>query len=320
MNTNLGTGADLLSHTVLLTSGGSQTTLMYKHNCQLRAFATYELLFSEQWNGTMRRMVEEYGDVAVKRGVPLLLDTETWRASANWYSTLQTPEEQRAQVHALALQQAQEVAQYVRDKSGGRVPVMIHGVVGPRKDAYLHDASLSVQVAREYHSAQVAEMRALGVGLVGAYTLTSSAEGAGFAAAAAAAGMDCMVSFTLDVDGRLPSGEELGEAIAKVGAGEGRAPVCYMVNCVHPRYIREVVERARGEAWVGRIGGVRANASAKSHAELAASDELDEGDAVEWAKEVVGLREVLPGLKVIGGCCGTGAEHCEEIAKLVGNL
>jgi homocysteine S-methyltransferase len=65
----------------------------------------------------------------------------------------------------------------------------------------------------------------------------------------------------------------------------------------------------RGGAWRERIAGVRPNASAKSHAELDESDELDEGDPAELAGSTLRLFEQLPGLTIVGGCCGTDARH-----------
>ena len=76
-----------------------------------------------------------------------------------------------------------------------------------------------------------------------------------------------------------------------------------MVNCAHPTHFSDVLEP--GAAWTERIRGVRANASRLSHAELDEAEELDEGDPEELASEYAALRERLPALSVLGGCCGT---------------
>ena len=52
-----------------------------------------------------------------------------------------------------------------------------------------------------------------------------------------------------------------------------------MINCAHPTHFEDVL--ASGERWLERIGGLRANASTKSHAELDEATELDEGDPVD---------------------------------------
>jgi S-methylmethionine-dependent homocysteine/selenocysteine methylase len=66
--------------------------------------------------------------------------------------------------------------------------------------------------------------------------------------------------------------------------------------------------------WRDRIRGVRANASCRSHAELEAATELDDGDPQDLAGRYLGLRRLLPGLRVIGGCCGTDERHVLAMA------
>jgi S-methylmethionine-dependent homocysteine/selenocysteine methylase len=85
-----------------------------------------------------------------------------------------------------------------------------------------------------------------------------------------------------------------------------------MVNCAHPTHFAHVLEDEG--AWRDRIGGLRANASSKSHAELDEAEELDEGDPVELGAEHRALRARLPHVAVLGGCCGTDHRHVEQIS------
>jgi S-methylmethionine-dependent homocysteine/selenocysteine methylase len=123
--------------------------------------------------------------------------------------------------------------------------------------------------------------------------------------------MPVAISFTLETDGRLPSGEPLGEAIARVDAGSAGGPDYYMLNCAHPEHIEPAL--ASGEPWLSRIVGLRANASRKSHAELDGSVELDDGDPLELGAQYRALAALLPSLAVLGGCCGTDHRHVDEI-------
>jgi methionine synthase I (cobalamin-dependent) len=66
-------------------------------------------------------------------------------------------------------------------------------------------------------------------------------------------------------------------------------------------------------AWVDRIRGLRSNASMLSHAELDEAEELDMGNPEELALEYLALRERLPRLTVLGGCCGTDDRHVEAM-------
>jgi S-methylmethionine-dependent homocysteine/selenocysteine methylase len=143
--------------------------------------------------------------------------------------------------------------------------------------------------------------------------LTYAAEGIGVVHAAAAAGIPAVVSFTVETDGRLPSGQELGDAISEVDAATEGSAAYFMVNCAHPTHFAHVLEGP----WVERIRGVRANASKMSHAELDAAEELDEGDPVELARDHETLRSRLPNLSVVGGCCGTDHRHVGEISAVL---
>jgi S-methylmethionine-dependent homocysteine/selenocysteine methylase len=151
-----------------------------------------------------------------------------------------------------------------------------------------------------------------GVDAVSAITMGYVGEAIGVALAARAAGVPVVISFTVETDGRLPSGVPLGEAIAATDEATDHYPLHYMVNCAHPTHFDHVLDSS--PPWVGRIGGVRANASRLSHAELDEMVELDDGDPDDLAARYVGLRSMLPAMRVIGGCCGTDDRHVAAIA------
>ena len=130
--------------------------------------------------------------------------------------------------------------------------------------------------------------------------------------AAGSAGLPIAVSFTVETDGRLPSGQTLRAAIEQVDAETGGAPIFYMINCAHPAHFGGAL--ADDGPWRARIRGLRANASMRSHAELDASEELDDGDPVDLGARHAALRDVLPGMVVLGGCCGTDIRHVASIA------
>jgi S-methylmethionine-dependent homocysteine/selenocysteine methylase len=143
--------------------------------------------------------------------------------------------------------------------------------------------------------------------------MTYAEEAIGIAGAAADAGMPVAISFTVETDGRLPSGQALGDAIEQVDAETLGSPAYYMVNCAHPSHFAAVV--ADGGAWRDRIAGLRANASAKSHEELDEAEELDAGDPRELAAGCASLRASLPNVTVLGGCCGTDERHVAAVAS-----
>lgn len=151
--------------------------------------------------------------------------------------------------------------------------------------------------------------------MITCYTMTYAEEAVGVAAAAKAAQMPVSISFTVETDGRLPSGQALREAIGQVDAATDSYPVYYMVNCAHPTHFAHVLTAAAEEPWVRRLQGIRANSSTKSHAELDEATELDSGNPPELGRQYRELLDRLPWMNVVGGCCGTDHRHVEEMAK-----
>jgi S-methylmethionine-dependent homocysteine/selenocysteine methylase len=107
----------------------------------------------------------------------------------------------------------------------------------------------------------------------------------------------------------------LGDAISSVDARTDGQAAGFIVNCAHPDHIAPALEAA-GD-WLSRLVGVRPNASRRSHAELDESPDLDDGDPVELAGQVVALRRTVPSIALVGGCCGTDVRHARAIAAAV---
>ena len=172
---------------------------------------------------------------------------------------------------------------------------------------------MTVDAARTYHAMQVRSFAAAETDLVTATTMTYAEEATGITLAAQAAGLPVVVSFTVETDGRLPTGQPLGAAIDTVDAATGSYPAYYMVNCAHPTHFRHLF--ADAAAWTERVGGIRANASTLSHAELDEAETLDSGDPIDLAERYQDLLRVLPALRVLGGCCGTDQQHIDAISR-----
>ena len=172
---------------------------------------------------------------------------------------------------------------------------------------------MSADEAQAYHAWQVELFRDAGADCVSAFTMTNVNEAIGVARAAHAAGMPSVISFTLETDGRLPTGEALCEAIEAVDAATNSAPAYYMINCAHPTHFRDVLEQ--GSPWTKRLGGLRANSSRRSHAELDNAPELDIGNPAELGEQYGDLLRRFPHITVLGGCCGTDHRHVECISR-----
>jgi len=290
-----------------LTDGGMETTLIFREGIELPEFASFPLLATERGRAALRRYFEPYVELAARLGAQLVLDTPTWRANVDWGATLgYSPEE---------VDQASRdgVALLSELRAAGGPPILICGCVGPRGDAYDGTATMSAAEAEAYHARQIGVFTDTDADLVTGLTLPTVEEALGIARAAVAAGMPVVISFTVETDGRLPSGQPLGEAIEQVDAETEGGPRFFMINCAHPTHLEQAL--AAGGAWRDRIHGIRANASKQSHAELDELGLLDAGDPEELAGSYLTLRPHLPNLQVLGGCCGTDHRHIEAIAE-----
>jgi homocysteine S-methyltransferase len=291
-----------------LGDGGLETTMIFEHGIELPCFASFTLLSSEEGRGALRDYYRAYIEIARRNRVGFTLDTPTWRASSDWGAELGYSREALAKANRDAVEMAREL----RDaEEAEETPIAVCGTLGPRGDAYSPEALMGAEEAAEYHAEQIEVFASADVDLVAVYTLAYADEGLGIAMAAASAGVPAVISFTLETDGRLPSGEELGEAIERVDSAA--APAYFMINCAHPSHFARVV--AEAGRWRERIGGVRANASRRSHRELDEATELDAGNPAELAEEYLELRRALPGIRVLGGCCGTDTRHVAGICE-----
>jgi len=295
---------------LFLGDGGLETTMIFERGLDLPCFASFTLLDRPEGIEALDDYYRGYIDIARRNGTGFTLDTPTWRASADWGEQLGYSTASLAEVNRRAVGMAEEIR---GAEETAETPIAVCGTLGPRGDAYAPESLMSAAEAERYHAAQIDVFAAAGVDMVGVYTLAYAEEGAGIARAAAAAGVPSVISFTLETDGRLPSGERLGEAIERVDAESDGAPIYFMINCAHPSHFASMLEQP-GE-WRRRIGGIRANASRRSHQELDEATELDAGDPAELAGEYLGLKRVLPEVRVMGGCCGTDTRHIAGICE-----
>jgi homocysteine S-methyltransferase len=297
-----------LSGSTFITDGGMETTLIFHNGLDLPDFAAFVLLDDPEGVQALRAYYRAYLDLAEQRGVGIVLDAPTWRANSDWGKRLGYSAEALADVNRRGVALLEEL------RSEGR-RMLISGCVGPRGDGYRVDDAMTVDEAQRYHAAHVETFAATTADLVSALTMTHADEAVGVARAASVADIPCVISFTVETDGRLPSGESLSGAIEQVDAETGGSVDYFMINCAHPTHFAGVLGDAG--AWRERIRGVRANASEKSHAELDEAEELDAGDPIALAAHYQELERLLPNLTVVGGCCGTDHRHVGEICSAV---
>lgn len=298
---------------LFLTDGGLETTLIFHDGLDLPYFAAFDLLKTPAGQEALKRYFSNHASIAVANGCGFILESPTWRASADWGAKLGYSDADMAEVNKQSIDQLAELRQIFETE---RSPMVISGCVGPRGDGYDPGEVMSPDTAQAYHAGQIDVFAQTAADLVTAITMTNEAEAIGVTRAAQAAGIPVVISFTVETDGCLPSGQALKEAIEAVDAATSEGPAYFMINCAHPDHFDDAL--AAGESWVGRIKGLRANASRLSHAELDEAEELDDGNPEEFGQQHRELRRRLGHITVMGGCCGTDHRHIEAICHSCG--
>ncbi|WP_068111674.1 homocysteine S-methyltransferase family protein [Tropicimonas marinistellae] len=294
--------------TDLLTDSGLETTLIFLEGVDLPCFAAYPLLDSVAGRRQLQAYFRRHLAIAFDHGTGYLLEAPTWRASRDWGEQLGHDRDDLARLNAQAIALLTDLRREAQSVS----PIVVSGNIGPRGDGYRPDTAMRAEAAQAYHAEQVGWFADSAADMVSAFTLSTVNEGVGVIRAATAAGIPSVVAYTVETDGNLPDGTPLGDAIEKTDDMTAGAAAYFMVNCAHPEHFRGALET--DAAWLARIGGIRANASRMSHAELDASEVLDDGNPAELGRDYAILKRLLPNLRVFGGCCGTDHRHVDAIA------
>ncbi|MBW4709998.1 homocysteine S-methyltransferase family protein [Roseobacter sp. YSTF-M11] len=299
-----------LDGALFLTDGGIETTLIFEDGFDLPHFAAFTLLNDTRGTGALKAYFQKYLNIAVQKDMGFILESPTWRASADWGKLLGFNEAQMSAANedAIFLMRTLRNA-----NSDATQPIVISGCIGPRGDGYDPGDVMTADAAQAYHSLQARAFAKAGADMITAITMTNTPEAIGLTRAAVAEGMPVVISFTVETDGKLPTGQPLGDAIEQVDAETGNAPAYYMINCAHPDHFEPTLRR--GGDWLHRLKGLRANASRMSHAELDEAEELDAGQPDELGQDYRRLQSILPGLAVVGGCCGTDHRHVDCISS-----
>jgi S-methylmethionine-dependent homocysteine/selenocysteine methylase len=285
-----------------LTDGGIETVLIFDEGIELPCFAAFDLLRTAEGTEALRAYFEPYLELAREHRLPFVLCAPTWRSSPDWGAQLGYSAQELAAANRRAVELMHEIRAGNRD-----LEITVDAVIGPRGDGYVAGAEMSPEQAEAYHAVQIGALT--GADTLTALTLTYAGEAIGIVRAARRWDLPVAISFTVETDGRLPSGQPLREAIEQTDAAA--APDYFMVNCAHPEHFAAILD---GD-WAQRIRGIRANASRKSHAELDEAETLDTGNPTELGALYAELRAKLPELELVGGCCGTDHRHIAAIAE-----
>lgn len=299
-----------LSDNIFLTDGGIETTLIFHEGLELPDFAAFHLLKDKEGYEALRKYFRTYAALARDYETGFILESPTWRANPDWGTKLGYSPKTLADMNRKAIELLCDIRKEFENE---KTKMVISGCIGPRGDGYNPMNVMSAEEAQRYHATQIQTFSETDADLVTGVTMNYVEEAIGIARAAKSVGMPVVISFTVETDGKLPTGQMFKDVIESVDQATRRAPAYYMINCAHPTHFEGLL--VAGEAWSERIRGLRANASTKSHAELNESAELDEGNPEELGRQHRELLGKLKHLNVLGGCCGTDHRHVEEICK-----
>jgi homocysteine S-methyltransferase len=293
---------------LILTDGGVETDLIFNRGIDLPFFASVLLLRTPEGEKALEDYIRPYLELARRRGTGFELVTASWRAGPDWADRLGLTQEELDALNRKSVERLRALQSEYSD-----VPTMLSGCIGPRGDGYDPGRIMAAEEARDYHRRQISTLARAGAERITALTITNVPEAIGIAKAAEAVGVPVAISFTVETDGRLPTGDSLESAVRAVDEATDSYPEYFMINCAHPDHFAGVL--SAGGEWVRRIGGLRANASRCSHAELDAMIELDDGNPVELGELYRDIRQRMPWLQLLGGCCGTDLRHVAAIAE-----
>ena len=293
-----------------LTDAGLETDILFNRGIDLPHFASITLLGSERGREALDDYFRGFLDLAGRLGSGLILESATWRASPDWAQPLGISSAELDALNRAAIDMLLRLRREYRPRVAD---IVVSGCIGPRGDGYDPGRIMAVGEAQAYHRHQAELLVSAGADMVTAITMTNLPEATGIALAARDLAAPVAISFTVETDGRLPTGDSLADAVRAVDEATGVYPAYYMINCAHPTHFSAALEE--GASWTARIQGVRANASRCSHAELDAMTELDTGEPAQLDDLHRELRRRFPRINVLGGCCGTDLRHVTAIAE-----
>jgi S-methylmethionine-dependent homocysteine/selenocysteine methylase len=300
-----------MSGDIFITDGGTETDLIYSRGFELPCFASFHLLNDAEGHAAIKDYYREHAAITKKYDVGFILDSLTYRASSDWADDLGYTTQGLAEMNHKAIDLLREVG---REFESDSCRMVLSGCLGPREDAYMPNGKMTPEEAEQYHIEQIKTLDEAGVDMITALTLNEADEAIGITRAAMSLDIPVVISFSLETDGTLLNGDSLKDVIKKVDLATDNGPSYYMINCAHPSHFDFIFD---DQDWVKRIRGIRANASCKSHAELANSETLEDGDPVELGEQYAKLADRFKQLNVFGGCCGTNQRHVEAICKAV---
>jgi len=262
------------------------------------------LIYDETGRKELSRLYKNYIEIALNAGVPFLMFTPTWRTNLERVS--------KSQIDKNINLDAVNFLKEIRNSySSTDANIQIGGMIGCKNDCYKPEEGLSVAEAVKFHTWQIKQFAEAGVDFLIAETLPNIEEATGIALAMEKFQIPYIISFVIDRHGRLLDGTSLMEAVDRIDSTTHIEPLGYTVNCAYPTFL---CAEKQPENLFKRLIGYQANASSLDHCDLDGSEDLKIEEIGDWGKEMLALNKTH-GLKMLGGCCGTGVKHLRYLVE-----
>ena len=256
------------------------------------------MIYDGPGRAALTSVYREYVSIAQKAGVPMVICTPTWRANPERISAAGITRDVNGDAVAFLKQ--------LRNRwMNRRSNLFIGGLVGCKNDCYKPEEGMSTSAAEAFHLAQVHRLADEGVDFLLAATLPAVDEACGIALAMQTTGIPYIISFVINRRGHILDGQSLEHAFKKIDTVCSRPPLGYMINCAYPSFLQ--TGRLPRKA-LARLIGFQANASSFDHSELDGSERLQADAVDDWGNRMIFLNR-RHGIKILGGCCGTGPAH-----------
>ena len=259
-------------------------------------------IYGETGQRVMLHIYNEYISIAHKTKVPIVICTPTWRA--NKERLLEANESRDVNGDAVNF-----LKQLRCTWSDWEENIAIGGMVGCKNDCYTPAQGLSSQDAFEFHAWQLDKLAHAGVDFLTAETLPAVPEAIGIAQAMAQTGTPYSISFAINKEGKILDGSTLTYAFDTIDAACDPPPTGYMINCSYPSFLNA---DKQPDSIFSRLIGFIANASSLDQTELDGAETLKADDISDWGNRMIELNR-KHGVKILGGCCGTNAQHLQYI-------
>lgn len=303
---------DTINSSFAITASGLETTMVYKENIDLPCFASFPQWRTEKGRECIDRYYSTHFELAKRFKINYMLETATWRANPKWGAELGFSVEDIVEINKNIVE---ALKNFKSENETEATKIILCGVIGPQGDGYVPAEKMTEEQAEAYHSVQVSAFADAGVDLVISYTMNYPEEAIGIVRAAKAKNVNVAISFTVETDSKLGCGIEIQNFISTVDERTAGGPLYYQINCAHLSHFRETLISNQSEPWLRRILSLSPNSSRKSHEELNNSTTLDDGNPDEFGSDLKQVKELLPHLRVFGGCCGTDLRHIQKVCE-----